>query len=293
MEFSNWYEHIRKTKIDRSHGVKVYKHVLLLAMLERGPNEWWKPVKPEEVAPYFYRFMVDNDSIKNLSFADKGKEDLRNKYNVKKVAYLIRVNPMRYWGKFSCYQNGEFWFDLTIPSNIRDEVYEKTRFECIVRIEKELGFKIDTKVNLKDEYQYYYDESKNMYIAESEREGFVKQRLTQGKFRRRLLERFDDCIICGIENKNLLVASHIKPWNKSDNKERIDVNNGLLLCPNHDKLFDKGWISFNGDGTLILSPKLAEYKDNDKLKIESKITFDFASGNFKYLNYHRRMIFME
>ncbi|WP_175548554.1 HNH endonuclease [Dethiosulfatibacter aminovorans] len=250
-------------------------------------------MKPEEVAPYFYRFMVDNEDVKNLAFADKGKEDLRKKYDVKKVAYLIRVNPMRYWGKFSCYRNGEFWFELSIPSHRREEVYEKTRFECIARVEKELDFKIDTMINLKDEYEYRYDESKNMYISESEREGYVKQRLTQGKFRNRLLERFDDCIICGIENKNLLVASHIKPWKKSNNSERVDVNNGLLLCPNHDKLFDKGWISFNGEGSLILSPKLSEYTDNKKLMIESGISCEFSHENYQYLSYHRNEIFMK
>lgn len=292
MNYNFWYEHIRKTKIDKSHGVKVYKHVLLLAMLERGPNEWWKPVSPVEVAPYFYRFMVDNENIRNLTFADKGKENLRKKYEVKKVAYLIRVNPMKYWGEFSFYQNGKFWFNFSIPSYKRQEVYEKTRFECITRIEKELGFKIDTMVDLKDEYKYHYDESKNKYIAESEREGYVKQRLVQGKFRNRLLERYDDCIICGIENKNLLVASHIKPWRKSSNVERVDVNNGLLLCPNHDKLFDNGWISFDGEGTMILSPRLKEYSDNDKLRIESGITFDFSIDSYKYLDYHRRKIFM-
>lgn len=293
MDYELWYEHIRRTKIDRSHGVKVYKHVLLLAMLEKGPDEWWKPVTPEEVAPYFYRFMVDNEAVKNLTFADKGKEDLRKKYDVKKVVYLIRVNPMRYWGKFSCYQNGKFWFKLSIPSHKRQEVYEKTRFECIARIEKELGFKIDTMVNLKDEYKYRYDESKSMYVAESEREGYVKQRLTQGKFRSRLLERYDGCIICGIENKNLLVASHIKTWKNSSNIERIDVNNGLLLCPNHDKLFDKGWISFNKEGSLILSPKLNEYNDNDKLRIDVGMTFEFVTENYKYLDYHRSEIFMK
>ena len=293
MDYYAWYEHIRKTKIDKSHGIKVYKHVLLLAMLERGPNEWWKPITSEAVSLYFYRFMVDNESIRDLTFADKGKADLRRKYDAKKVASLIRSNPMKYWGKFSRVDSGVFCFELSIPQHKRQEVYEKTRFECIKRIEKELGFKIDTMVNLNDEYKFRYDESKNMYIAESERQGYVKQRLVQGKFRNRLLERYGDCIICGIENKKLLVASHIKPWRKSSNIERVDVNNGLLLCPNHDKLFDNGWISFNGEGTLILSPRLNEYRDNEKLRIESGMTFDFSLENYKYLDYHRSEVFMK
>ena len=46
------------------------------------------------------------------------------------------------------------------------------------------------------------------------------------------------CCLCGVDDDALLVASHIKPWAKSDEHEKLDLDNGLLLCPNHDKLFD-------------------------------------------------------
>lgn len=51
---------------------------------------------------------------------------------------------------------------------------------------------------------------------------------------------------CGVSDEHFLIDSHIKPWSQSNNQEWLDVNNGLLLCPNHDALFDKGiiYISF-------------------------------------------------
>ena len=54
-----------------------------------------------------------------------------------------------------------------------------------------------------------------------------------------------------LSNKDFLIASHIKPWSKCKSNQKLDVNNGLLLCPNHDRLFDEGWISFDEIGKII------------------------------------------
>lgn len=71
----------------------------------------------------------------------------------------------------------------------------------------------------------------------------VKQRCGQNKFREKLKEKFSTCALCGINNEHS-IASHIKPWSVSTPKERLDVDNGLLLCPNHDYLFDGGFHYF-------------------------------------------------
>lgn len=294
MDYEKWYEHIRKTRIDKSHnGIKIYKHLLLLAMLERGENDWWKPITPKAVAPYFHRFLTDNRKIRDLSFSDEGKKKYWYKYDEKYIASIIKTNPMRHWGSVSNFEHGKFCFDLDIPYNYRKEVYFKTKAECIERIQDELGFKIDAMINLHETYNYYKDVSENLYVAESEREGYVKQRLTQGKFRNRLLEKYDKCLMCGIENEKLLIGSHIKPWRVSNNFERIDVNNGLILCPNHDKLFDRGFISFDGEGNIILSPVLKQSNDNKKLLLDVGLSIEFNSDNYKYLKYHRDNIFMK
>ena len=51
-----------------------------------------------------------------------------------------------------------------------------------------------------------------------------------------------------------LIASHVQPWRDSNNEERLDGENGLLLTPTVDHLFDKGFISFENTGQLIVSP---------------------------------------
>ena len=93
------------------------------------------------------------------------------------------------------------------------------------------------------------------------------------------------------EMTDVLIASHIKPWRKSTNKERLDRYNGLLLLPNYDKLFDKGLIYFEDNGKIIISPliKEEEYKvlgisPNDEL-------FKVYPKNKPYLEEHRRIIF--
>ena len=91
-------------------------------------------------------------------------------------------------------------------------------------------------------------------ISKTEIETIVKQRVGQSGYRERLLTKYKNrCALCGLNNILLLRASHIKEWSKSDNKERLDVNNGILLCTLHDSLFDKHLISFDVDGNILIS----------------------------------------
>ena len=90
---------------------------------------------------------------------------------------------------------------------------------------------------------------------------------------------------------DILVASHIKPWNESSNEEKLDPYNGLLLLPNYDKLFDKHLISFDDDGRIIISPQIKkeEYKKlgisaNDKLS-------NVFDKNKPYLKIHREKFY--
>ena len=81
----------------------------------------------------------------------------------------------------------------------------------------------------------------------------IDVRLGQGKFRYEVVNLWKKCAVTQFEGVGLLVASHIKPWRLSLSGERVDPHNGLLLTPNLDKLFDRGYISFNSDGSIILS----------------------------------------
>lgn len=93
----------------------------------------------------------------------------------------------------------------------------------------------------------------NAAIDITERNAIIKARVGQGLFRQRLIQHWGGCSITKFSMYDCLVASHIKPWKDSSNEERLSVFNGLLLLPNYDKLFDKGYISFDTAGKIIYS----------------------------------------
>ena len=91
-----------------------------------------------------------------------------------------------------------------------------------------------------------------------------------------------------VERLEHLVASHTKPWRDSTNEERLNGENGLLLTPTIDHLFDKGFISFEDKGDLIVSP-VADRPSLLKMGIkpEEKLNVGaFSEGQKIFLDYH-------
>lgn len=117
-------------------------------------------------------------------------------------------------------------------------------------------------------------------------ERVVKARKNQNKFREALFKKESKCKICGLAYKELLIASHIKPWSKSTPEEKLNPFNGFLLCPNHDSLFDKHLISFKDNGEIIISKRLSE-KEQELLNINKDIVINIEEGNKKFLKEHR------
>lgn len=92
----------------------------------------------------------------------------------------------------------------------------------------------------------------------TEREQVIAARKGQGIYRERLLAKWDGaCAVTGLAVPELLMASHARPWKAATNKARLDGDNGLPLIPNLDKLFDRGYISFDDDGAILMSPALS------------------------------------
>ena len=91
-------------------------------------------------------------------------------------------------------------------------------------------------------------------MRETERLAIIRARNGQGLFKDRVSRIETRCRITGVENAAHLVASHCKPWRDSSNEERLNGENGLLLTPSIDHLFDRGFISFEDSGRLIISP---------------------------------------
>lgn len=87
----------------------------------------------------------------------------------------------------------------------------------------------------------------------------VKQRRGQDYFRDAVLNNFGGCCgVTGLPIREFLVASHILPW-KSHPEERLNLRNGLCLSRLHDVAFDRGFITFDDDLKLMVSPALATH----------------------------------
>ena len=127
-------------------------------------------------------------------------------------------------------------------------------------------------------------------IPKTQKKVYQDARLGQGKFRRNLLKLWRGCSVTGYANKELLIASHIKPWKFSNPYERLDKYNGLLLMPNLDKLFDSGLISFEDNGRIIISNRLS-HNDLNKLNIKESMLVELKNENIKYIRFHRSSIF--
>ncbi|MFM2607600.1 HNH endonuclease signature motif containing protein [Vibrio chagasii] len=127
-------------------------------------------------------------------------------------------------------------------------------------------------------------------ISVTEKQQLVKSRKGQGIFRRRLEAIEHECRVTKTQEKKHLIASHIKPWCKSSNYERLDGNNGLLLAPHIDHLFDKGYISFRDNGKLIMSKQLCK-QTLILWSVENKNYGAFRTAQLPYLKFHRENIF--
>ncbi|WP_175911298.1 HNH endonuclease signature motif containing protein [Burkholderia sp. BCC1640] len=125
-------------------------------------------------------------------------------------------------------------------------------------------------------------------VSKTTRDAIVKARVGQGKFRTDLLKRWNNqCSLTGLANTDLLVASHIHAWSLSTNDERIDPDNGLLLAPHIDRLFDKGLISFDQGGGLLIGPNLSE-RDQQLLGLDRYTSLrSLTRGNRIFLARHR------
>lgn len=109
-------------------------------------------------------------------------------------------------------------------------------------------------------------------------------------------EFYHACPICNINIAHMLIASHIKPFRDCAHIfEAIDHNNGLLLCRNHDYLFDQGYITFDDQGYIILSKEMLHYKNLEAsyaLHKNFRLPPQFMTENRKlFMMYHRECIF--
>jgi len=135
---------------------------------------------------------------------------------------------------------------------------------------------------------------KDRSVPETDREAIIRARCGQGLFKQRVMRIERKCRITGVENLTHLIASHCKPWRDASNEERLDGENGLLLTPSVDHLFDRGFIGFENSGELIISP-IAHTPSLQRMGIETEHRVNvglFTEGQKHFLEFHRNSVLL-
>ncbi len=141
-------------------------------------------------------------------------------------------------------------------------------------------------------YEQYVEKTPN--LTKTEREAVINARVGQGIFRENLLRKYDGrCIVTGVDDKKILVASHIKPWSVSTNERRLSSENGLLLNSLYDRLFDVGLITFSEEGQIICSKELSN-KNCDLLRVDRNKKYELKTSStfIENLRYHQNVVFL-
>lgn len=219
--------------------------------------------------------------------ADVNFHDLQKPINVKEVLNLIspylpsKYSPINVNG----FANQGYLFEFPI--------------ECALILEKNdycnLGLASNNESDIISSTIIPNSSSSVTKVEEdelTERIALRKSRLGQGRFRKEVLNRWNSkCSLTSIDMGDILIASHIKPWRDCDNSyEKLDPDNGLLLLANYDAAFDKGYITFNEDGKILISDSFKKYVNQMGIDTSLNLRQGFLDSE-KYMRYHRENIF--
>nr|WP_314058865.1 HNH endonuclease [uncultured Neisseria sp.] len=190
---------------------------------------------------------------------------------------------------------------LSVNSNSRKHYHESMHQDFlwwkkggIFELYKPTNFQINSTQSLEQDLSKLKEQLASEIEPEkrTEIETLIKARQGQGRFRQKLLELYPSCPLTGLDIQPLLIASHIKPWSKCNDKERLDPFNGLMLAPNIDALFDSGLITFDIDGTIKISPKINP-ENQKRLGISPDMKLKIKPESEEYFEYHRNHVFQK
>lgn len=132
-------------------------------------------------------------------------------------------------------------------------------------------------------------------LSTTDKLALVLARRGQGRFKANVGRIESRCRVTHVDRLEHLRASHLKPWRDASNDERLDGENGLLLTPSIDHLFDRGFISFEDNGRLLVSP-VAHTASLRKMGVPTEEPLNvgrFSKGQRRFLDFHRENIFLE
>jgi len=131
-------------------------------------------------------------------------------------------------------------------------------------------------------------------IPNTTRQALIRARIGQGLFKERVSQIEHACRVTFVNNPTHLVGSHIKPWRECNNEERLAGGNGLLLTPTADHLFDRGFISFEDNGEVMISPvvDVVSLKRMGLNPERPPQPIPFNSDQKHFLSHHHREVFL-
>ena len=259
--------------------------------------------------------IVKDLSIDNFSKDAWGVQTTKSAFNHKEKDFIKRwKSELLMLPNWMCVDELFLWFEEPVPI-YSDKITGKSKFLTMYSRHTVVSPKIVRKILLsvpldkrcknwdrifnsigdfsEDSQSDIDDIESNENLGPATKMALIEARRGQGKFRQNLDNRWDGrCAVTKCTIREVLRASHIKPWKESLNKEKLDSCNGLLLSANLDALFDKGLISFGNDGEMLVS-KLIDKKNIQLLGVPKSICKKLNEGEKKYLTYHRSEIFLD
>lgn len=154
----------------------------------------------------------------------------------------------------------------------------------------------DTKLDMLDTTSSTTSAKRKIQQSKYRQTGSGTVRTVQGEFRNGLFAKVPHkCPICGFHFERFLIASHIKPYAKCDDTyDAMNPNNGLLMCPICDKLFESAnYITIDSHtGRIIYDTALETEPDFEYIKGDKNIHIDYIDCERKhYLNWHNQEFF--
>ena len=212
-----------------------------------------------------------------MDFSNFNAANLRYGTFARKLCDFFKVKP------------AQFLYVLVYFKKINDEWHWTLRENVVAAIIELNLFENATIPNIVNEIEVFKNDQKSVEITT--KEAIIQSRIGQGLFRVSLIEYWQGCSVTGCQLFEILKASHIKPWRYSNNSERLNLFNGLLLMPNLDSLFDCGLISFDEKGKILIS-KLLNRKYLKIMGINDSMSLRKIENDHKiFLQYHRTSIF--
>lgn len=134
------------------------------------------------------------------------------------------------------------------------------------------------------------------HVGKTDTQRLVTVRTEQGNYRKAALTLWDNkCAVTGVDEPGWLIASHIKPWRESNNEERVNPLNSLILTPNYAKLFDRGVISFSPSNGKIMLPAVHThemFKNLERMHIDDEVHLNHVpEGTEQFLDFHNKRVF--